>query len=154
MFEVFKDAIASWTTTLLNSADGAIGAMCDLVYGPIFVVIAGLVIGWYLIKALFEDDLVGGASKIFIAIIPLLIVAWLLKPVGGSCKLVAFKNDVLSVQTAMIKAVTGGNGGFLGTSGPDMLGKVVDQTSSVFTNFFEQILDRIKARGKESATGN
>lgn len=103
-FSPISDALQKGAAGLLSASDNAIKAMCTLMFGQIFAAVAVIVIGWQLLQAVFDDDIVGGVKKTMVAIIPLMICAWLINPKNG-CQVVKLKNDVVALQAVMVSTV-------------------------------------------------
>lgn len=132
MFDGVGESITAIITALLSKSDGAIGAVCSLAWSSIFPPLAGIVLGFTVLSMFFRDDLAGGVGKALNVLVPLFIVAWLIKG-GNSCKLIDVKKDVQALSQKVATAVGGEFGGDTGK----VAGKVADSLANVTKGLWE-----------------
>lgn len=116
MFGTLESIIAALTAALYTQADGAIAAMCAWAWGNLFGYVAGLCLGFVLLKGLLDDDLQAVVQKLFMLIVILSILAWLIKPGSGGCQVVEIKNDALAMRASVTELIAPGWGGDPGQS--------------------------------------
>lgn len=112
MFATLEAIISALTTALYAQADAAIAAMCAWSWSNLFGWVAGLVIGWTLIKGLLDDDGLSESIRgLIMIIVTLSILAWLIKPGPGGCQVVQIKNDALAMRADVTELIAPGWGG-------------------------------------------
>lgn len=137
MWDVVIETIAVMSTAIYAQSDQAIQNVCMLAWGQIFGYVAGLVIGFALIKSLFDDELIQSFQRLGQTILPLIIIAYFIQPVAGGCRVVAVKNDALALgaaATGIVAPTFAGDAGALTRTAAartqQILGEFLDRTAA------------------------
>lgn len=99
-WDVVIETITVMSNAIYAQGDQAIQNVCMLAWGQIFGYVAGLMIGFALIKSLFDDELIQSFQRLGQTILPLIIIAYFIQPAAGGCRVVAVKNDAMALGAA------------------------------------------------------
>ena len=131
MWEIILSSIEGISSMIYSTADPAIGGMCGYAFGTVFGPVAGLAIGFALIRSMTDDDLAESASRLLWVIIPLAVVVWLIKPAGAGCKVLDVKNSFVELRGKLVNVVAPGYG-----ASPDaLLRKIAEDTRVAVAGF-------------------
>lgn len=137
MWDVVIETIAVMSAAIYAQSDQAIQNVCMLAWGQIFGYIAGLAIGFALIKSLFDEDLYQSITRLAGIILQLVVLAYFIQPVSGGCRVVAVKNDALALGAAVTSIVAptfAGDAGALTRTAAartqQILGEFLDRTAA------------------------
>lgn len=131
MWEIILSSIEGVTGMIYGAADPAIGGVCSFSFQYIFPAVAGLVIGFALIRSMTDDDLAESGSRLLWVVIPMAVVVWLIKPDGGGCKVLDVKNSFVELRGKLVNVVAPGYG-----ATPDaLLRKIAEDTKAATAGF-------------------
>lgn len=136
MFEALMAFLNAAQSALYSGANGPIAATCGIAWTYAFGPIAGIVVGFALLRGFYNDDLSATFWSVFEVMIPLFVIAWLIKPGGeAGCRAVSVKNDVLALRTLVTNAAAPEFAG----APTDMIGKSSKKMQKILDEFNQKI---------------
>lgn len=148
MYDIIIQTIATMTAAIYAQSDQAIQNVCMLAWGQIFGYIAGLMIGFGLIKSMFDDELIQSFQRLAGTILQLVIIAYFIQPAAGRCRVVAVKNDAIALGAAVTGIVAPSFAGDAGALARTAAGK----SEEIMGQFLNDIMRASKRTDSAAAS--